>query len=532
LENSPAFLDDEGEWFYDSITGELLIYSKGETIPSEIIIPMLPTLISLEGSIDEPVRNITFKGITFKYTGWAEPNINGFVDVQGNTLLPTPHSRRGNPEYRHNQRKDRIPAALSIVTGQNIQVKNCQFTDLGGTGLTFNYGGEANIIASNRFTEIAASAIEIGNDANRPSDHRMWPRRYLVFNNHIENIGTEYFGSIGIKAFYIDGLRVWNNLIRNIPYTGICVGWGWDENELVLETRDVSIKYNKVDTYLTELRDGAALYSANPVFGGIMEGNYLKNMVSDWPDPALYNDGAGAYWVLRSNVIEGANRWIGQQSWDVQHKRDILAVDNYTTTDLKSIHGVNRIVRNHSVYPDADWPACALSIIAVAGLTDAKLPGLPPKETDLVFIIDNSDPGFSTCCDEWITFMGIMEAAEGYYGEDYAHTYGGSVRNPIYAQWQQKIPESGDYNIYIRYPVMPAGNEYATIEIVYGDGGQLFGDFTYNQRNKVFHNQWIFLGRFPMEADVNAKVRILTAGSGTTIADVVKLIKVEDAVCP
>jgi len=531
LENSLTFLDQPGEWFYDSKSGTLYYLPRADerSMSTKIIIPTQQTLISLEGSLNDPVTDIDFKGLTFRHTGWADPNLHGFVDVQANTLLPQKENEKKDPQYRHQQQKVRIPAALQIHSGSRLRVENCTFENLGGTGLTFNYGGQNNRIVSNRFSDIAASAIEVGNDAYRPEDPAMWPRRYLVFNNLIQGIGTEYFGSLGIKVFYADHALISHNTIRDIPYSGIDAGWGWFDNETVLQARNIRIEHNRVENYLNELIDGAGIYSANPVFGSVICENYIKDMKSvRGADPAIYNDGCGAYWQIESNVVERADRMLGQQSWGGQRKRDIAASGNYSTTSEVSIFGVNRTVADTHLYPDADWPEPARKIIENAGVTEASAPALL-RESDAVITVDNQDSGFSTDPGGWETGMHIMAKRAGFLGDDYAYTGEGSLFEPKWAQWTPDIEEDGDYHIYIRYPTGETGAEYVPVEIVSDGGKSRFRKFTYDQRNPVYDNEWISLGRYHLTVGRDNYVKLYASGAGITVADAVKFVRLDSA---
>lgn len=528
-ENDLAFLDSPGEWFYDRKKGTLYYWPPTEKTPEEVIIPQLETLLILKGNPGVTTPNITIRGIGFEHTGWAKPNTTGFIDVQANTLIPAAWETADDPEYRHRQKKDRIPAALEIESGSRIRVENCTFRHLGGTALMFNNGGCDNAIVDNRFEDIAASGIEIGNDAHRPYSIDLWPRRYLVFNNHIERIGTEYFGSIGIKAFYVDSITIQNNLIRDVPYSGIDVGWGWFTDEIVLEARNAQVRNNRIDTYLTELKDGAGIYSANPVFGSVIEKNYIRNMRSDWPDPAIYNDGSGAYWFIHANVIDQAQRWLGQQSWGGQRKRDILARGNFSTTDRRSTYGVNRVVENLTVMDDSKWPEAAQAIIQNAGLTDSPEPSLPAAESNITIIVDNASPHFHTDTAGWETDMKTMSVRTGFYGPNYAYTGESALVQDKFAEWQSEISETGDYHMYIRYPTSEYGAEYVPVEVRI-DGKTVTGSnfiFTYDQRNPIYNNRWIFLGSIHIESGQDVCVRMLASGSGVTVADAVKFVKLQ-----
>ena len=529
VENAREFLDEPGEWFYEKDSGFLFYWPRedDELSSVDVVIPMTSTLIRLSGELDAPVAHVSFEGVTFRHTGWARPNIHGFVDVQGNTLLPAEGRVKKDQQFRHEQRKDRVAAAVEINAGRNIRIEGCVFEDLGGTGLTFDLGGRDNGVVGNKFTDIAASAIEIGSDAYRPSDDRMWPRRYLIFNNEIRRIGTEYFGSLGIEVFYVDTIVIEHNLVTDVPYSAISVGWGWKMDDIVLEARNARVERNRIERYLTELEDGSGIYSANPVFGSVMRENYIKDMGSDSPDPAIYHDGSAAYWLVGNNVIENASLWIGKQSWGDSWKHDILAIRNYSTTDRRSTYGVNRRVIGLEVHEDADWPEEARRIIERAGLTDDPVPPLPRSESGDVTIVDNADDGFSTDPEGWETDMSIMSRRKGYFGSNYAYTGGGGPADKKWAKWVPDLSEGGDYHVYIRYPVGPDGARHAPIEVGVGDQPGKLPAFlpTHNQQDAVYDNEWIFLGEYSLPAGRQSFVKVHASGSGITVADAVKFVR-------
>ena len=488
VENALAFLDEPGEWYYEKASGFLHYHPResDDLSSGSVVIPVTPTLLRFDGTLDDPVEYVSLEGITFRQTGWVRPSVHGFVDVQGNTLLPSEDRVKTDSQFRHDQKKDRVPASVEINAGRNIRIEDCVFEDLGGTGLTFDLGGRDNAIAGNRFTDIAASAIEIGNDAYRPLDERMWPRRFLIFNNEIRRIGSEYYGSVGIRVFYVDSIVIEHNLVADVPYSGIDVGWGWKMSDIVLEARKARIERNRIERYLTELEDGAGIYSANPVFGSVIRENYIKDMGADSPDPAIYQDGCSAYWTVERNVVENATLWTGKQSWGDSWKHDILARDNFSTTSRRSTYGVNWRVIGLEVHEDAAWPQAARRIIAESGLTKKPVPPLPRSESRDVTIVDNNDEGFSTDAGGWETDLSIMEHRRGYFGQDYAYTGGGGPVDKKWAKWVPETLEAGDYHVYIRYPVGLGGATHAPVEVGTGDNPEGDSVFipSYNQQDR------------------------------------------------
>ena len=195
LENAKEFLDKTGEWYYNKLTGYLYYWPEnGKDInSSEIVIPYVQTLFNLTGTFDLPVHNIEISGLEIRYTNWSRPNNYGLIDVQANSLIPANLQVAKDSQYRHNQKKDRVAAAINAYSASNIKVLNNHFISLGGNAVNFDAGGKNNSVVGNVFFDMSGGAVEIGNDAREPVDSRMRPMNDSVCNNYISYIGVLTF---------------------------------------------------------------------------------------------------------------------------------------------------------------------------------------------------------------------------------------------------------------------------------------------------------------------------------------------------
>ena len=75
LTNAKELLDTEGEWYLDARASKLYyIPRKGENMSkAEVIVPAVETLLKVEGTPDDPVKDVTFEGITFSHATWLRP---------------------------------------------------------------------------------------------------------------------------------------------------------------------------------------------------------------------------------------------------------------------------------------------------------------------------------------------------------------------------------------------------------------------------------------------------------------------------
>src|SRR5690606_36192531 len=154
-------------------------------------------------------------------------NRHGFVDVQANSLVPADLAGAVDELYRHRQRKDRVPAAFQADTADAITLRGCRFARLGGTGVMFTHGGDDNVIEGCSFYDLAAGGIELGEDAVKPVNPRLFPRRNRIANNFLAHIGEDYFGSVAVLGYYTDASVIAHNELANLPYTAVSQGWGW-----------------------------------------------------------------------------------------------------------------------------------------------------------------------------------------------------------------------------------------------------------------------------------------------------------------
>lgn len=89
IENAYPFLHP-GQWFLN-LDRHVLDYmpAPGQDVRSlDIEAPRLTSLVTGEGTLDQPVHDITFSGLQFSYATWTDPSsAAGFADVQDNLRL-------------------------------------------------------------------------------------------------------------------------------------------------------------------------------------------------------------------------------------------------------------------------------------------------------------------------------------------------------------------------------------------------------------------------------------------------------------
>lgn len=370
LENAPEFLDAPGEFYLERTAGILRYRPRIDEDPAKAVIirPELESLIVLAGTLEAPVHHLRFEGLTFSHTGWTRPNRAGFVDVQANSLVPSDPVGAVDAHYRHNQRKDRIPAAFQAAFADHITLRGCSFTHLGGTGVQF-ISGDDNILKGNSFVDLAGGGIEFGSDAARPASPRLIPRRNTIANNLLTRIGEDYFGSVAILAYYTGETAIVHNEISEVPYTGISVGWGWGNPAAPPGTGHNRILHNRVSHFMLRLDDGGGIYTTDRQPSTEIAFNYIAHMLP--PDAntkaggAIYPDQFSEGLTIHDNVVAHSIRWLFL--WNPNIRGNTIE-QNFADTAALRYDGSDNRVEPAQVFADRNWPAPAKVIIQTAGL--------------------------------------------------------------------------------------------------------------------------------------------------------------------
>ncbi|HWL14476.1 MAG TPA: right-handed parallel beta-helix repeat-containing protein [Opitutus sp.] len=488
LENAREFLDAPGEFFLDRAGGALFYRPRPGEDPAtaEIVRPELENLIVLAGRPDAPVQHLRFEGITFTHTGWTRPNRFGFVDVQANSLVPAAPAQAVDPQYRHEQRKDRVPAAFQAATSDRIVVRGCRFARLGGTGVMFTGGGNDNVIEGNVFVDLSAGGIELGEDAARPDDPRLFPRRNRIVNNFIAHIGAEYFGSVAILGYYTDRSLIAHNEITAIPYTGISQGWGWGNPPAPPDSRANRIMHNRISNYMRRLDDGGGIYTTDRQPDSEIAHNVLDGMRT--PDRntraggALYPDQFTEGFHIHHNVVSDAIRWLFIWNPNIRDNR----VDaNYADTLAWRNDGTNNVVEPPHLAANGSWPEAAQAIIAQAGLEPAYASNLiPGSPSDMVIGSDDLEVQLLSGAWEFAAIPG-----------SYSALCRRSVDAAAVARWSLVVPRSARYELKVwrtkdacaaRYTIADAGRvTTVTLDPASESGWTSLGEFTLQPGAKI-----------------------------------------------
>jgi len=335
-----AALQQEGTWYQDNATGKL--YYKPfaqETATATFTVPVLETLVQVDGSLERPVHDILFKGISFEHSRWSRPSECGHVTLQGGMYLLDAYKLEipGLPEkeYLENQAWIARPeAAVSVRGGVNIHFDGCQFRHLGATGLDYVWADSACVVRNCHFEDIGGTALALGAFPDRgfethvpfrPVNMRELCCDFLIAGNVIRDATNEDWGCVGIGAGYVADCIIEGNSVSELNYSGICVGWGWTPLDSGMKNNH--IRKNHVFRFARKLYDAGGIYTLSYQPGSSIEDNVIDEIY-----PPKYATNQRGFYIYLDEATDGfiiRNNWCPSERFgDNRPGPDVHWIDN------------------------------------------------------------------------------------------------------------------------------------------------------------------------------------------------------------
>jgi len=294
LENDRAFADTAGEWYCDSRTKRLLIRAaETETASPRVVLPLQSTLIRVQGTADQPVRNLTFVDLAFEETRCTLPAAGG-AEVQAGFFQPRGEASEAESWF------NRLAPAVELAFAENCAVQNCRFANLGGGGVYVHQQAHGNKIEGCEFRSLGGCAVMLGdpNPARSANGERLVCRDNRLRNSALSDCGRILFGSVGVWVGITSGSTIENNEISNLPYTGVSVGWQWNPEPTGCEKNVVA--GNHIHHVMQLLSDGGGIYTLGQQPGSMLR----NNRIHDVPLNAGRAESNGIFMDEGSSLIE------------------------------------------------------------------------------------------------------------------------------------------------------------------------------------------------------------------------------------
>lgn len=248
--------------------------------------------------------------MTFAHTSWRRPTEEGLPDVQADFVVDMTDPaallfRDGNITNVHNELR-KADAAVVVDAVDGIRFERCRFTHLGAAALNIQHGARSVTVRDSDFSDVSATAIQVG-DVRRadhhPDDARAIVANDAIIGNRIRDIGVEFQDSVAVFVGYTDSSTVADNVITDVPYTGISVGWGWGEEDVEggarqpfsFDTSTTSraniVRDDTLTNVMQRRTDGGAVYTLGAQPGSSIDGNRIDG-ASGWPGGIYLDEGS------------------------------------------------------------------------------------------------------------------------------------------------------------------------------------------------------------------------------------------------
>ena len=280
VENIFEELDAPGEWFYDQTEMKLYLYPNG-TAPASGIGTALKRLFNIQGSMDLPVKNITFKNITFAHT---------------QTTFFEPYEVPSGGDWSIHR-----GGAVFAEGVDGLRIDSCRFDSPGGNGLFLSNYIRHAVVNNSEFVWTGDSAIaSVGSTDLIDGTDGNQPRGNVITSNVMHEVGI--FGkqtSAYIQALTAQTILA-NNVFFNGPRAGINFNDGFGGGNLMMhnlgfnmvrETGDHG-PFNSWDRqpYLTKVKGDSP--SLEPAISNLtlnfLIGNYHATFPIDHDDGSCY----------------------------------------------------------------------------------------------------------------------------------------------------------------------------------------------------------------------------------------------------
>lgn len=316
VENVLEELDEPGEWALNTKEGKVYLWPRDD---SPVFAPQLNELIRVEGEIDkggptdQPVRQLHFRGLTFKH---------------GERYQIGPDDSGLQHDW---DMIDKDNALVRFRGAENCVIEECHFLHSGSGAIRVDLHGQDNVISDNHIEHMGGGGILLCGYGPGTKDVN---RGNLISNNHIHDVGEIYWHSPGIFLWQSGGNRVANNLIHDTPYTSLIISgcmtefFGKGGRELTgtirwsevggkrskkktleevrpfLHSRDNLIEYNEIHHAMEKMGDGNAIYIRGAGPNNVIRRNYVHHLVSPMHmQCAIRTDGGQTDTLIEENLI-------------------------------------------------------------------------------------------------------------------------------------------------------------------------------------------------------------------------------------
>lgn len=311
LENVFEMLKNPGEWYLDTAASTVYYIPQAgdEAATLSLFAPVSTQLLDIADA-----QNLRFFNLRFSETDWSDPAPDVKVSWLGQYGMLHP---QGNLE---------CAGAVEIRDSSFIEFVNCDFFNIGNTGVRFSGRNTDCGITGCHFRNIGCNVVFIGGENAKEEDRQT--RRIHVTDNLIESYGRVFPSGIGVLLTYAVDCDLSHNEVHDGYYSAFSVGWVW--GYAFHATDRIRICDNLIyDIGQGWLSDMGGIYTLGQQPHTVISGNLIHHVAAD-PGEGGYG-GWGVYLDEGSSNITVTKNLVydcGSQSFHQHYGRDNMIVNN------------------------------------------------------------------------------------------------------------------------------------------------------------------------------------------------------------
>lgn len=312
LEGHPLFADAPGEWFLDLSAGAVVLLGEpGEETAPAVELPWVTELLAASGREEQPIRRLSLEGLVFTGARFPMPP-GGLAEAQA-----TMHEPRDAEGRRSTPQRPILTAAVRVELGEECRVAECRFEGLGTSGLWLAGRVHRSQVVGCRFDDLGGNGVNLGEDTSRRAAGRPWyqaapeqvPTDNRLLRCEISHCGRVLPGAVAVWAPFNLRLEIAHNHIHDCPYTGVSLGWMW--NESPTPAAQNRIHHNRIEYVMQILSDGGGIYTLGRQPESLIEANDISDVplnAGRAESNGLFLDEGTTGFTIRGNTIRRVTR--------------------------------------------------------------------------------------------------------------------------------------------------------------------------------------------------------------------------------
>jgi len=494
-----GFLDSKGEFFYDSISGDLYYKPRtpGNPAYKNISVPVLKTLVNIAGSnnTDSVVQGLEFQGLVFSDTAAVVPALQWWDFDWG---------------------KDDF-AIIKMRNTSNIRVEKCHIKNAGRHGILAVGHNEGLWVESSLVENTGVNGMVLCNRFSGGTSDRI--KNCVITNCVVQNVGnlSLYASCIGLMATescVVDQCELYDSARYAVTLRGnATVGGGFSSFP---RSTDNLVRNCWVERCMQDGGDGGAIHQAGINDGTRPYTNYFENIyIYNTASVLGQNDhgqlsGLFMDWPTATEDQSFKNIWVylgeGSGFRDNENTNQVFDNVSWVSGFDPSLVETNKIGLSESLPSAFGFSRPAYGLFR-----------------DIV--LDNNDPGFSEYGDDWWdsslgrgkTFWKWRNAPNS---RGLNNSFGANA-----AVWRPDIVYAGYYDVYV-WKFQSAAASTIGVDYSVVSGG-ITNRHAVNQQEPS--NVWELLGTYYFEQGTNGYVLLDadSAASGEQVrADAIRLVAI------